>query len=412
MSEHLDTPDLLSAFIDHELDPNLEARLFEQLAESSELRAQLRTMQLIQQATRSYKSSLTPPLTATAAVFSTLGIQAPTQAVGVGVFSHLTQKLWVPVTIGVLSSLVTLFVILVLPPWFESNFENTAYPASTVITRESGVSSQPYEMESSNTADKQVHTANVTVTENRQGEISRNVPPHLNGNSLVPEHESVIADAQDETVNLVNPSLSIQSVEAQSIGELANARSTIDHAATFADVSGERGIFFQPVLPDRWELHLRSFEMRASPANDVPTKSNPWFNQMTIGVFYRLGDAQKLGIEVGQEAFPQNYDGTEHGVRVRYEQNLLTPWLTAVYNHDLRELSFIDDNLYPTIRFGIGITRERWPITRASAGLLWLPAPNVGLSLGVEGAMLAYSFQSTWFTTRKAGIVYGVTLRF
>lgn len=412
MNEHLDTPDLLSAFLDHELDPNLEARLFAQLAESSELRAQLRTMQLIQQATRSYQSSLTAPLTATSAVFSTLGIQAPTHAAAVGVLSHITQKLWVPVTISVLSSLVTLFVVLILPEWFKSSSEYVSHSDSSVTTSERDVSNKSLETEPSNTADKQVRTANVTVTEKRRRDATRNEPTHLSGNSLVPEPESVTSDAQDKTVNLVYPFLSIQSVEAQSIGELANVRSAIDHAATVADVSGERGIFFHPVLPDRWELHLRSFETRASPANDVPTKSNPWFNQMAIGVFYRLGDAQKLGIEVGQEAFPQNYDGTEHGVRVRYEQNLLTPWLTAVYNHDLRELSFIDDNLYPTIRFGIGITRERWPITRASAGLLWLPAPNVGLSVGVEGAMLAYSFQSTWFTTRKAGIVYGITLHF
>ncbi|MDX9758369.1 MAG: hypothetical protein RBU27_04330, partial [Bacteroidota bacterium] len=172
-----------------------------------------------------------------------------------------------------------------------------------------------------------------------------------------------------------------------------------------------RGYF--PTLRDDNGSRYLSIELRGVSATSFPdvtigSRAQPWMENMAASLYFS-GTQDDVGIEFGQEAFSQHYSGVEHGQAVRYEQNLLTSWLLAGYRHRFapwRSLGSIE----PYISTGVGSTFEAWPIARAGAGLMYMPDRRVRFHIGLEGVILAYPYQDRWFTSKRAGLTYGISV--
>jgi hypothetical protein len=162
-------------------------------------------------------------------------------------------------------------------------------------------------------------------------------------------------------------------------------------------------------LPAGWAVQVRGFAQSALPAAAIDAKSAPLFRNMAAGLRYNLSDEHAVGLEAGQESFPQRYEGVENGARVRIEQNLLTPWLAAQYRYRPLSLRLLA-GLYPFAAVDAGVTAQRWPLLRSTVGLQYALWRGTSVTLGAEGTLLLYPFQNVWYSTKSIGVTYGVAV--
>jgi hypothetical protein len=130
---------------------------------------------------------------------------------------------------------------------------------------------------------------------------------------------------------------------------------------------------------------------------------------MNLGVMYAIGDNHAIGIEGGREPFSQHFFGYENGVRVRYEQNPLAYWATAVYQFTGAPLL---PHVHPFAQLQAGGVIDLGPLARATLGLKFKPFDRIAVIVGAEGSVLMYRFQNNWFNTNKLGMTYGVSYEF
>ncbi|MGB5073939.1 MAG: hypothetical protein WBQ23_07375, partial [Bacteroidota bacterium] len=155
-------------------------------------------------------------------------------------------------------------------------------------------------------------------------------------------------------------------------------------------------------------VELRGVSAASFPNVTIGTRSDPWMANMAAAVYYS-DDQDDFGLEYGQEPFSQHYSGVEYGKAVRYEQNLLASWILAGYRHRFtpwRALGSIE----PYIATSFGATLEAWPLARAGMGIMYMPDRRVRFHVGLEGSLLAYPFQDKWFTSKRAGLSYGISV--
>jgi hypothetical protein len=166
----------------------------------------------------------------------------------------------------------------------------------------------------------------------------------------------------------------------------------------------------EPKIPASYSVVLRGTAAYSFPHLNVPSSSDPAFNNMSIGFQYRVGINEEVGVEIGRENFQQQYNGTEEGKRYRYEQIYSAIWGGVSYQRALPSISSSLD-VQPVFRATLGGTQVG-PLAKVSAGLMYEYNDKIGMLASIEGTTLAYSYQNTIFTTKKLGFTYGFLFRF
>ena len=187
----------------------------------------------------------------------------------------------------------------------------------------------------------------------------------------------------------------------------------------------QEGRIYYPVSEPRLVNGWVTLEFRGVTASSFPTvtissdSTTPWMENMAVAVFLS-GDQTDFGLEYGQEAFSQHYNGIEirkdvHGNEikkdVRYEQNLRSSWLVGTLRHRLTPLQVLG-GIEPYATLSAGATFEIWPLFKGGLGIMYMPDRRVRFHAGIEGALLAYPYQRTWFTSKRAGVTYGLSVLF
>ena len=275
--------------------------------------------------------------------------------------------------------------------------------------------------------------AQVVLAENTAGELPV-------GNALESmENQSVVAvdfRSGERPSSFVDPSVTdelgsatIAAVERSfganaTLGYPADAGMNASRAmpaaagAAPASMQGER---VQPVdtrqfFPDLREqsllrfvsVELRGMQLSSFPEPTINTGGSPLLENMAIAVFYGM-DRHDVGVEFGQEPFSMHYDGVEAGKVVKYQQNLLTPWLLASWRYRFAPIRFLG-GIEPYVTASAGASLQLWPTARAGAGLMYMPDSRVRFHVGVEGSVLAFPYQDEWFSSRRAGFTYGLSV--
>jgi len=167
----------------------------------------------------------------------------------------------------------------------------------------------------------------------------------------------------------------------------------------------------EPYYSDsRISLSVRGFSNSSDMKINVPSGSNPWFNNMALGADYHIGKGHSFGFEVGQENFPQEFTRTLWGEDLKYKQNPLLLWYGASYKYSMHNI-FIPEILYPYIQVFGGATTVG-PIGRVQIGLNYKPDSKVTLNLGVEALSLWYNVQGTVYDSKKLGLTYGLSINY
>lgn len=382
MSTHQDYTDarMLHAFLDGELDGAHEEVLFSKLASSVELRAEMQDQLTIRTAIQHDTDAFNPPASATAALFGALGFSIPSNAAAGAGFS-VAQRWWITGA-SILTAAVAILLLYTQYPFSSSDkvmTERVVSMPSTALTIEETPA-----------------LADIPI------------PASTRQNDVLPRNAYPTAP-----VEITN---SMRDVNLASLGfhpVAALSSSSSDQAETAAEPARirEQHVYFYDLVPtpDGVTLHARNVALQSDPSPRALSQSEPWFRNVNLGLMYALSEHHSIGIEAGQEAFPQHFSGVEDGVHVRYEQNPLAYWATAVYQYNGDALL---PHVHPFAQLQVGGAFSLGGLGRASLGLKFKPFDRIAIVVGAEGSMLMYRFQDSWFRTNKLGMTYGIAYEF
>jgi len=159
-----------------------------------------------------------------------------------------------------------------------------------------------------------------------------------------------------------------------------------------------------------YTVYLRGYSAKSNVNVNVPSQSNPWFINMGLGAAYNINNEHRVGVEIGQEAYPQVFQRSSWGEELTFYQNPVLFWYGATYRYSMTDI-IIPDVLYPYAQVMGGFT-EVGPVGRAQLGLSYRPDERVSFNLGLEGSGLWYNVDNTIYNTKKFGFTYGVSINY
>lgn len=381
MSNHQEYMDsrMLHAFMDGELGGAQEEALFHKLSGDAALRAEMQDHLAIRKAIQHDIEAFTPPASATATIFTTLGFTIPSSsatAAPLGVSSALRGLLF-----GSGAAALALL---------------TAFLVSLPFLHDAG--------QDGPTAERVVSQPGTVLLVEEATPIPDLPIPIVavsRGSAAAPataaqETKYTVSDMRERPVTPRDMELLAEVVKGS--GE--------PHRITAGQVH-----FYDLIpKPDGVTLYARNVALRSDPAPTVVSQSEPWFRNVNLGLLYALDDHHAIGIEGGREAFSQHFSGkTDLGLNVRIEQNPLAYWATAVYQFTGDPLL---PHVHPFFQLQAGGAFELGGLGRATLGLSFRPYDRIAVMVGAEGSVLLYRFQRNWFTTNKLGLTYGLTYEF
>jgi len=366
---------MLHAFLDGELDGAHEEVLFRKLSSSGELRAEMQDSLAIRSAIQHDTEAYTPPAVATSAVFGALGFSMPpagsmSPVAGSG---SILRRFWVSGGTAMMVVAAAVFLLMQFPQLLQNDLNErvVSAPASTLAIEETpALGDIPISVPVQYSRIATPLPAAVTVSQKAAPRMERELT--------------------------LRPLVSLQS--------RSNELPDPDHVR--ADQ-----VYFYDLLPsdNGLTLYARNVALRSDPAPEIVSQSEPWFRNVNIGLMYGLSEHHSIGIEGGQEAFSQRFDGIENGRSVGYGQNPMAYWLTAVYQFNGDALL---PHVHPFAQVQLGGAFDLGGLARAAVGLKFKPFDRIAIVVGAEGSMLMYRFQNNWFQTDKIGMTYGVAYEF
>lgn len=436
---------LLNDFIDGSLDYQGEAALFAELGVNDELRREMKTLLLVRRAASNDTRAYTPAPDSADAIFRRLGFAAGMPGTEEGA-PHGT---WLGGTLrtvfgGVLGTLVVAMTLLL---WSDRTDRYGGSTGRNAADRSNaGNASEDY---AGTTArdDRTLIPGGIAAVYSVGAGITPHPAAGITANGITPSHgTSRAATARNITRhdgNLIAHSDSRRDgTRIDATNRTATSRR--DHAAAETPAAAHTvSVDRVALLHSDAAVHetlatirrpLRPLEAPIAAANDAPgadamltaTYRNvvmrnmqsapmqvvptalPILRDKAVGLFARLGDRDRIGIEFGQEDFYQRYDETlENGDIIRHEQDPILLWGGVAYRRTLLEAG----GFAPYAQALIGATRSG-PAGRLSLGTAFTLAPGLQAFASAEVGGLAYRFNGAWFTSPKYGFSYGASFEF
>lgn len=377
----------LSAYLDGELEPTLEEPLFGALATHAELRREMRELLALRRAARNDLVALVPPLSTTAAVFQSVGI-----GTGVGAGLGLLRRLWMPLASALVGGALT---------WLGMTLTNQSPPdtAATVTARQPAAVSSP------------ATTAQPTVVERIVYRTKTVYVPVAAPSSQSPQPPQMPTVQQQPIQQQPAPPLLAELPQF----DLASPPLVVRRIAAIDTTAPDIAVTYAPERPElppieqypQFRLTVRGLATTSLVTVPQQPDRSSLLNTSAIGFSYVLGDHHAIGIEIGREPFAMQFYGYREDTRLRYEAYPALLWGTATYQYRTRWGRYFE----PLAQIGLGAS-EFGLLGRATLGVVYRPAPSLGVMLGIEGALMRYVYQSVPYWTPNVGLTYGVMFRF
>jgi hypothetical protein len=394
----------LVLLLDGELSPTQEVPLYADLAGNDELRSELRELISIKNTVKNDHDAFLPPLAVTSGVFNSLGYSIPGLMGSIG--SILLKYSWIPIFLMGFVVLGTYYIT-------EMSFEQK------IITANNENSLLKSQIQSAKNNLSELTNSNLALKEqlNKQ-------PQTIVKYIRVPAIQSIVTDNQPTTDN----SKAVTSND-ESIAMLSYSRNEMPGRAIeqplmvtnqnhIARSNMIQGIPYRSmsdnvrIKEDVYYLTFNGISALAYPTVNAPT-STASFTNFALG-FYFLSPYKGIiiGGEFGKEPYSQRFINTENNKRFVYEQQPNSWWagISAIgtLNYKIEELF----GAQPYGKVFVGAT-ELGPLGKAGAGFKWISTSSgLGAFLGVEGSVMGYQNQGSWYTSGKIGITYGLSIQF
>ncbi|MBI5648229.1 MAG: hypothetical protein HY962_14960 [Ignavibacteriae bacterium] len=171
------------------------------------------------------------------------------------------------------------------------------------------------------------------------------------------------------------------------------------------DVSHNEGTFLRGMV-----LVLRYSAGTSSPAVTIGSKSSTALRDLAFAAGYAVSGKDRVGVELGREAFAQRFGVLETEGYARYQQNPLEYWLSAYYER--AHVSLFSGLLTVFTKINAGAVNELGPMLRGSAGVRVPITGSVETYLAGEGVIVAYRHSNLWLTSKKYGPTAGLAVTF
>ncbi len=428
------TSNLLHAFLDGELDQMHEKPLFEELAASNDLRAEMRDLLAIRSAVQHDVEAFSPPFAATNNVFSTLGFSLPTAtpvaapilstgaATGTATAAaSWWSRLWLPATTLLIGAGITYLLL----NWgyssalaakgneYNLQIQTIRNESDRAIARATANAQQSAPMPEPRIIVKKVYypvvkyrdvlpqnAENSHVLLNPSDNFASSIPPQ-------PEQTAAISHAamkDEEGANGSNGASSLQTKNNATFFAANVANTPTQQLTGYTD---------ETAYTETPALWFKFSQNTASLGTTTATNLQPQdalFNNFNGELGWMLSPSFSIGVKVGREAFPMSYSGTINGRVSKYSQYSSLVW--GGISAQLRpvDLSFLG-GMQPYFSTMAGGS-ELGPLVRSELGLQIPLTSFFSVSAGTDATGMFYQFQGTNFSTWKFGINTGVTLHF
>ncbi len=166
--------------------------------------------------------------------------------------------------------------------------------------------------------------------------------------------------------------------------------------------------FFEPT-DTGLEVQLRGFSGHYFTEIDVPAKSDPVLNNLSMAVLAPIDEHWSVGLEAGQETFNQSYTENSELEILLHEQKYIGGWIAAALQYRTAPVESLKDLRFFVRAAGGGT--EQGPIGRMLLGTEYALGDRVSMIGGVEGSTMMYRFQNESHFSSKLALTYGLAFK-
>lgn len=416
--------ELLTYYLDGELDPSLEPGLFAELSNNSELQAEMDDFMAIRNSIQSETEAAFVPADATESVFSAIGFKIPDT---VTIEANPTNTKFNRRYIKYASALLFIGLLSYL---FVSNTDKD---------------------EKINNLQKQITDLSDMINNNvsKDAALSKEtfeVPPNLNKNvPLMTSEENYnsninryknnqhsINNSKDKEIAIVTDNTIINSANQANDGFILPISTVSGHSAQFnhnnnsfqsekMPFSINRNINLNPIgNPEgNYSIYLRGITHGSFPSSRVEPRAEPVFSYMSVGIFRSFRslvsedgiiEDMKFGIDFGQEPFYQQFYARRSDHTNVVVQNPMIFWCAVACRVEFKGADLMY-GIKPYSQIEIGGT-NMGPLAKVQLGLQYHISNAIGLNVGLEGSSLLFYNKPEWYSSEKFNIVYGMSIKF
>lgn len=384
-------------YIEGELPPSEEVNLFSLLAQSEELRAEMREELKISRLVLKDRANLLPPQSVTMNLLSTLGFSRSqtnlNSPVPVGTYKiSLWQKLKLPLVFALLSSLITFLIVFFLVKEdsrignnLASHFQIVQTPPIIVSSIESVSENNSYSRISVN-----------QISNGKQNHIGLNEEKFDNISDISKNFFETQIKSSDESSFLAR-----------------DFRQDLDVSSNYFALNPSPNKKGFNENKGKYSLIIRGMQGFTMPNPNVESNDALLFSNMGIGFYFLQFSRVQFGVEFGREIFGQRFINSIDNIDFYYEQKPMLYWGAVGAKYFFSDNLWGIDNLSSTATLLAGGTPIGGPIIKLLLGLDWTPSPSIfGMYLALEGTLLAYQNQNKYYWSKKFGFTYGLMVNF
>lgn len=413
---------LIHDFIDGTLDKAQEDKLFMLLNAHEDLRGELKEFVALETTMKSDAAALTPPAASTVSIFSHLGYtsangsapisEGAAQVAKTGAFGSFFTRYGQGFKSGLFCTVATAIVCLYLiNPYLHRMTGQPSLPTIVSTDIESGAS------QNRAASDKiRGHAA----AQSDAGEMSQ------------PDSEGLSRGTAQLSRNIRTPlTQPLKEANNQAMGEVpkdrkptfiiarANGRPSLAYAddeMSHNETPFGEGEQLSAIPGDPWRgfegpsgldlvIEVRAHEDWSIPAATVPESGSPLFRNTSMTLFKPFADDWRLGIDLRQEFFYQEFEGVNaDGQTVRFIQR------PSIVSFSLAGRYTIDawGGFSPFVQATLGGTEVGF-IGRGMLGLEFTPNRDYTMILSLESSSLLFQHNNSSFWSSKVGLHYGIS---
>lgn len=440
----------LYLFIDGELEPAAEEALFAELAYNEGLRSEMKDLLFMRNAAT--RDDLAAPLYVKDKLLAAVGLAATVAGSGSGAgliaLSETAQKiapwwesLWIKIATPLLAAMTGAFVMWTLtdnPTTTTASLTPSTAPPASFIQKEQG----------SNSVASSSGVTGITTSVSIPERKPEQYPVATQSNTLSDLKQRyqtlLMRNTQLETRLHQEISLRVAADSAvaaiqQSASSTSIANSTAESREnTYTDNSSLLPIYPAPLLysdkqflvfnsspvylsgrdnSPAWDasghtgVRLRGISSQSLTSTTLEPQSSSIADNAHIAMMYHLTSGFALGVEVGREAFVQNFQGRINNRLSRIEQYPELWNVGIMANYHIWDIVLLNNTALMGESF-IGGAVNGGPIGRQTLGIRYDLSEGISLMGGMQFSAMFFQFQKEWFSTFKYGVTYGIQYNF
>lgn len=395
---------LIYLFLDREATPLEQEILFKALSENSELRAEFENALEVYSGFKSDKSNLNPPVHLATSIFSTAGMTYPNGYNASNtipknnIFSKLNNILK-PALFLFVGSLLTYFSVLLFNSQEQNDINglNRAILTGPNIEQTQNNLLQSY-FNNNNSKDNITAISNIANSNQSAKPIIQSYEKEETSKALaLPVTDFSTKIDYSQLNNSKNNSLALK------LSDDLNPKTSLINSSF-----GINNPLFsiEPVRNPEFYLELRgNTNLNQFPVNSQTFSFNKIYENLGLGIYYKLGHNNLIGAFVGNEPFNIfRVNDPEYITDFTPISNIMT--FGATYRQ-LLPVFELNGYLTPFVDIATGIS-EYGVITKGAMGVNLNPNNLINFVVGLDGTMLFYKFKGNVQTTEKIAVFFNI----